>query len=381
VATIADVARLAGVSASTVSYALTGSRPISQATKDRIDDAMRKLGYTPNVMARSLKMKRSRIIALLFPVHGAQLGLSSVEYVIGASDYAQRRGYHLLLWTSDANTLDDLSKLARQGLIDGALVMEVQMRDPRISILVDAGLPFTMIGRTESPGDIEFTDTDFDQCARLAIEYLAGFGHRRMGFVNLVEATLSGRGNAVRLEDGLLRAADEMGTILTAMACGTSYAAGRAAFDRLVRRDSRLTAVIAFNEQAVAGVMAAAAERGLGIPHDFSVLSIDMPAQLAEMTNPPMTTIGPAAAEVARVATDVLIRRLEGEPVERCQALFKGNLQERGTVAAAPGAAGVAMTRPSGPGRPRSAADTSDTADIPDTADETDEEADVDTRF
>jgi DNA-binding LacI/PurR family transcriptional regulator len=67
---------------------------------------------------------------------------------------------------------------------------------------------------------------------------------------------------------------------------------------------------------------------------DFSVLSVDMPLQLAEMTNPPMTTIGPVAAEVARVAIDVLIRRLEGESVKRCQSLFKGHLRERGTVAA-----------------------------------------------
>jgi DNA-binding LacI/PurR family transcriptional regulator len=333
-ATIADVARLAGVSVSTVSYALTGVRPISQSTKERIADAMDELGYTPNAVARSLKMKRSRIIALLFPVQGAQLGLSSVEYVIGASDHAQRRGYHLLLWTSDANTLDNLSQLAREGLIDGALLMEVQMRDPRMRILTDAGLPFTMIGRTDTPGDADFTDTDFDQCARLAIEYLGRFGHRHVGFLNLAEATRSGRGNAVRLRDGLVRAAAAHGTVLTTVMCERSHAAGRSAFGQLVHGDPALTAVIAFNEQAIPGVMAAATEYGMRIPDDFSVLSVDMPLQLAEMTNPPMTTVGPEAAEVARVAIDVLIRRLEGEPVERCQTLFQGHLRERGTVAA-----------------------------------------------
>lgn len=340
-ATIADVARLAGVSVSTVSYALTGVRPISQSTKERIEDAMEELGYTPNAVARSLKMKRSRIIALLFPVQGAQLGLSSVEYVIGASDHAQRHGYHLLLWTSDANTLDNLSQLARQGLIDGALLMEVQMRDPRMRILTDAGLPFTMIGRTDTPGDADFTDTDFDQCARLAIEYLGRFGHRHVGFLNLAEATRSGRGNAVRLRDGLVRAAAAHGTTLTTVMCERSHAAGRVAFGQLVRNDPALTAVIAFNEQAIPGVMAAATDRGMRIPHDFSVLSVDMPSQLAEMTNPPMTTIGPMAAEVARVAIDVLIRRLEGEPVQRCQTLFQGRLRERGTVAAAPASVAV----------------------------------------
>jgi DNA-binding LacI/PurR family transcriptional regulator len=335
-ATIADVARLAGVSVSTVSYALTGTRPISQPTKKRISDAMVELGYTPNALARSLKMKRSRIIALLFPVHGARLGLSSVEYILGATEHAQRRGYHLLLWTSDAHTLDDLRQLARQGLIDGALVMEVEMRDPRLSILLDAGLPFAMIGRTESPGEIDFTDTDFDQCAQLAIEYLVGLGHRRIGFLNLAEATRSGRGNAVRLGDGLARASEAHGTTLTTVACETAYVAGREAFAQLICQDPGTTALVAFNEQAVPGVMAAAVEYGLRIPEDFSVLSIDMPTQLAEMTNPPMTCIGPVATEVARVATEVLISRLENEPVGLCQMLFNGELVERGTVAVAP---------------------------------------------
>ncbi len=331
-ATIADVARLAGVSPSTVSYVLTGTRPISQSTKDRIGDAMMTLGYTPNAVARSLKKKRSRIIALLFPVEGARLGLSSVEYIIGASDHAQRHGYHMLLWTSDANTLDDLSRLARAGLIDGALLMEVEMRDPRLAVLIDAGLPFTMIGRNESPGDVNFTDTDFPQCARTAITHLAQRGHRHIGFLNLAEATRSGRGNAIRLQDGLVHAADELNIVLTPETCETSHKAGYAAFGRLIERDPQMTAIIAFNEQAVPGVMAAAADHGLRIPRDFSVLSIDMPTQLAEMTNPPMTTVGPVAAEVARVAIDVLIRRLEGEPVETCQLLFDGTLTERGTV-------------------------------------------------
>jgi len=335
VATIADVARLAGVSASTVSYVLTGTRPISEPTKKRIEQAMLDLGYTPNAVARSLKMKRSKIIALLFPVHGGQLGLSSVEYIIGASDHAQRHGYHLLLWTSDANTLDKLSQLARQRLIDGALIMEVQMRDPRLRILLDAGLPFTMIGRTESPGNIDFADTDFDQCAGLAIEYLSGLGHRRVGFVNLAEATKSARGNALRLRDGLVRAARTHGTTLSSVLCDTSYSAGRRAFGRLIRDDPELTAVIAFNEQAVPGVMAAAMEHGWRIPQDFSVLSIDMPTQLAQMTNPPMTTIGPPAAVAGKAAVDVLIRRLQGQAVDRSQVLFKGALQRRGTVAVA----------------------------------------------
>src|SRR3954464_1042420 len=204
--TMADVARLAGGSASTVSYVLTGARPISQPTRERIQRAMDKLGYTPNVFARSLKSKRSRIIAVLFPRLGRDLGLSSLEYILGASDHAQDRGYHLLLWTTGAEALDDLAQLARQGLVDGALIMEVRLQDPRIEVLRNAGLAFAMIGRTAEPGGVDFADTNFDQCAQVAVDHLAGLGHRHLGFVNLNASTIRlGRSNAIRLRDGVLR--------------------------------------------------------------------------------------------------------------------------------------------------------------------------------
>jgi DNA-binding LacI/PurR family transcriptional regulator len=328
--TMADVARLAGVSASTVSYVLTGARPISQPTRERIQHAMRELGYTPNIFARSLKSKRSRIIAVLFPRHGRDLGLSSLEYILGASDHAQERGYHLLLWTTDADALDDLAQLARQGLVDGALLMEVRLRDPRIEVLRTAGLTFAMIGRNADPAGLDFADTNFDQCARLAVDHLAGEGHRHLGFVNLSAATIeAGRGNAIRLRDGILRAAAGQRVRVTALTCESSIAGGRAAFAELLAEDPGLTAVIAFNEQATPGIMSAAAGHGWRVPEDFSVLSVDMPAQAALMTTPTMTTVGPTAAGMGRAAADMLIRRLEGDSAGVTQMLFDGELELR----------------------------------------------------
>jgi DNA-binding LacI/PurR family transcriptional regulator len=327
---MADVARLAGVSSSTVSYALTGARPISQATRDRIQHAMDDLGYTPNAFARGLKSKRSKIIALLFPRDGRDLGLSSLEYILGASDHAQDLGYHLLLWTTEAEALDDLARLARQGLVDGALLMEVRLRDPRIEVLRSAGMAFAMIGRTADPGGVDFADTNFDQCARVAVDHLVGEGHRHLGFVNLNASTIqAGRSNAIRLRDGILRAARDRQAQMTALSCESSIVGGREAFFELLAEDPDLSAVIAFNEQATPGIMGAAAEYGWRIPDDFSILSIDMPAQAALMTTPTMTTVGPTAAGMGRAAADMLIRRLEGEKSGVTQVLFDGELELR----------------------------------------------------
>jgi DNA-binding LacI/PurR family transcriptional regulator len=331
---MADVARLAGVSVSTVSYVLSGERPISQATKERIERAMSELGYTPNVLARGLKSKRSRIIALLFPVSGLQLGLSSVEYILAASDQVQSRNYHLLLWTGDAGSVKSLSGLAAQGLVDGVLVMEVQLTDARLSILQEAGLAISMIGRTEDTKNFNFVDADFDHCAQLAMRHLTELGHQHIGFLTLASSVLvSRRGNAIRLGEGLTKAAAHNGAELHMVPCESTFVAGRAAFAQLLAVDPELSAVIAFNEHAVTGLMAAAGDLGRRVPDDLSVVSIDMPMQLAMMTNPPMTTVGPSAAAMGRAAADILIRTLEGVPGNHHQELFKGELNLRGTTA------------------------------------------------
>jgi DNA-binding LacI/PurR family transcriptional regulator/transposase len=333
VPTMADVARRAGVSVSTVSYAMTGTRPISEATRERIRRAMLGLGYTPNALARGLRGKRSHILAVLFPKNEWHIDLGAMEYILGASDHAQRRGYHLLLWTSEALALDELAGLARQGLVDGALLMEVRLEDPRIDVLRESRLTFTMLGRNAEPGDLDYVDTNFEQCARLAVGHLAGLGHRNLGFVHQNAETIeAGRGNAIRLRDCMVRSAREAGVDLTALTCRRSAAGGREAFAGLVAADPRATAVIAFNEQATPGLMAAAAESGRRIPQDFSVLAVDMPAQGALMATPTVTTVGPGAAAMGRAAVDMLIRRVEGErPDGATQRLFDGELTVRGS--------------------------------------------------
>jgi DNA-binding LacI/PurR family transcriptional regulator len=135
----------------------------------------------------------------------------------------------------------------------------------------------------------------------------------------------------VRVRDGAVRAAREAGAGLTVVGCEDSLAAGRQAFTEMLRLEPGLTAVIAFNERAVPGVMAAAAEHGWRIPEDFSVVSIIMAPQAAEMTTPAMTTVSPSATEMGRAGADVLIRHLEGADGPVSQQLFTGALQVRGT--------------------------------------------------
>lgn len=329
---MADVARRAGVSVSTVSYALSGTRPVSAETRARIEAAMAELRYTPNALARGLRDRRSKIIALVFPTRGRGIDISSLGYILGASDHAQSMDYHLLLWTTETESLAALRTLVGQGLLDGVLLMEVRLDDPRIEVLTEADIPFTMIGRTGGSIDRDWVDTDFDHCTRTALEHLATLGHRHVALVNQAAPVVkSGLGGAVRTQEAAQRAAAELGLDLVAVACDSTAAAGSAVINRLLDQNDQLSGVLTFNEQAAPGVMAGAIARGLLVPDDLSIVAIDMSQQAALMTTPAMTTVSPDERELGRLGVELLIRRLEGEPGPCTQKLFEGTLQIRGT--------------------------------------------------
>ena len=110
-ATMNDVARLAKVSVSTVSYVLTGARPISQHTRDKVLAAMSELNYQPNAMARGLASRRSTLLGLLLPMNERGLGATETAFVTGAASAASAAGYHLMLHPLPTNDLEALRQL------------------------------------------------------------------------------------------------------------------------------------------------------------------------------------------------------------------------------------------------------------------------------
>jgi len=324
---MADVARLAGVSVSTVSYALSGTRPISVATRERIEQAMLDLGYTPNAFARGLKSKRSRIIALVLPA-AADRRLSLLDHILGVGDHAHSRGYQLMLWPCDPDSGIGLARLAAQGLVDGALVMDVRVGDPRVAVLVEAGVPFAIVGRNVEYVENDSAETDFVQTCRDTVRYLVGQGHRRMGLVRCPDAT--GCSREFRLEQAL-RAAAGRDLAVTSVEFGAGARGGVTDLDRLFASGSEVSAVVAVGESVVPGLLYAVQERGLHIPEKISILAFDLPTQLAESSVPAMTTVGPSGAQIGRAAVDLLLRRLDDTAAPARHLLLRGEMQHRGS--------------------------------------------------
>ena len=335
--TVTDVARAAGVSVSTVSYVLSGSRKISEPTKKRVHKAIQDLGYTPNILARGLRGGHSKIIALVFPLDDDVLDPSGLDYILGASDYAQALGYHLMLWTTDGPGLDQLRELAGRGLVDGVLLMQVTLDDERPEILTKAKIPFAMIGRVAGAVLADSVDLDGAAAARTAVDYLAGGGHKLIGLVEQPSVNLDrGFSLAHRVREGAFAAAQDAAVTLVASTCEHSFEDGYSVTTRMLSENPAMTAVICHNELAVGGVLNAVADHGLRVPDDFSVVTVGMGETVARSSNPPLSTVSVSGRELGRLAAEHLLDRLAGDDSPVNHVIFPGDLVIRRSSGPAP---------------------------------------------
>jgi DNA-binding LacI/PurR family transcriptional regulator len=333
VATMHDVARLARVSVSTVSYVLTGTRPISAATRAKVLAAMAELDYQPNAMARGLATRRSRIVGLLMPMDERGLGATETAFVTGAAAAASAAGYHLVLSPVGAADVDDLRRLATQRMLDGVVLMEVQVEDGRVAALQEAGLPLVLIGRTGDTTGLPYVDIDFDQTVRDAVHHLVGLGHRRIVYVNHSAGALAaGYGPAVRTRDTFVSAMAGHGLEPVMIPAEDSAAGGRAALSAAIERAPDLTAVLAMNESAIFGILGELALRRRVVPDDVSVVSMVTSPQVAELAHPALTAMTSPGAALGRIAVEALLRQLDGVGADTHQQLLPCVLEVRGST-------------------------------------------------
>ena len=311
-ATINDVARAAGVSVSTVSYAISGARPIRPETRERIQSAMRSLGFQPNAMARSLASRRSRVIALIYPQIGGGIGGTAGEFVQSVAERAREAGYQLVLWPFRTDQAREIRNLARQRMADGVLLMEVCLDDERIDVLEAAQVPYAMIGRTRDVTERASVDIDFASTMETAISHLVGLGHRRIAFINHSGEQMSaGYGPAVRAAAAYDELMTGHGFEPLSRTCDDSPVMGRAVTAELLAADPGLTAIITMNELATFGVYAELTSRNLSIPGHVSVLGVVTSPGVGTLSYPPLTTMHSPGAELGRLAVDCLLSQLE----------------------------------------------------------------------
>lgn len=315
--TIYDVAKMANVSPATASRVLSGSNyPIKEELKKRVIAAAKKLNYSPNVLARSLKSNISHDIGVVVPTISNPF-YSSV--ILGIENEADKRGYNLLL----CNTFRNVEKEKRylQSLyekqVKGVIISTLGAKN--IEEYIEKGLEFVLLDQRIDNLECSIISFDCFKGAYMAVEYLIRNGHRKIAFVSspLTKWTRNEtfKGYAAALEDNgigvkeeyFLIGSDEEETDEE----GFEFKNGKRMADEFMRRKLDATAVLAVNDMTAFGFIQQMYLHGKKVPDDISVIGFD-DISFAKMFSPPLTTIQYPAYEVGRLAAMLLLDKLAG---------------------------------------------------------------------
>lgn len=312
-ATIHDVARLAGVSISTVSYTLSGNRSIAESTKHRVISAIAELGYRPHAGARMLAGTRTRIFALTAPMRVDTQAAVLMSFVLAVATAAREHDYDVLLLTADEASTG-LERVTSSRLADGIIALDVSRDDERMPLLRALNVPATVIGVPADTDGLVCVDLDFDAAAALAVGRLAGLGHRSIGLLGMPQSTYDwGSNYPLRFRDGFLRAAAERGIATAFVMPATDGESIRRALDELLATLPRMTALIMHAGESVqTTVLEILAGRGISIPGRLSVLSAGAVFDTSEF-HPPLDQIPLSAVDSGVRAVELTIRQVNGD--------------------------------------------------------------------
>ncbi|MET9250097.1 LacI family DNA-binding transcriptional regulator [Nonomuraea sp. NPDC003709] len=329
---IGEIAKRAGVSRSTVSYALTGKRPVSEETKRRILTVIDELGYRPNASARALKEGRTRTIGLVIPPASQRLTDMQLGFVASVVDAAARADLDVLLSPSGGEHDRSFERIVTGRRVDGVILMEIRLEDDRVARLQELGLPFVGIGRTRHPEDMSWVDIDYETLIAKCVHHLADLGHRRLALVNRnAELVAAGYGPGHRAQAGFDRAIAERGLRGVRVCCADDAQAGQACLQQLLAEHPGLTAVATINEAAVSGMYRGLAEAGLSVPGDFSIAGVAA-QHWAENLHPPLTAADVPADEMGARAVELLIQRVADPGTPQRHLLVAPPISLRGTT-------------------------------------------------
>ncbi|WP_369216790.1 LacI family DNA-binding transcriptional regulator, partial [Streptomyces flavofungini] len=311
--TIRDVAARAGVSRAAVSLAFNNKPGVSEATRTRILEVARSMGWEPNLSARALNKQGTGTIGLAVSRPARQLGLEPfyMEFISGLESVLSDRSSALLLRL--VKNLDEEIELQRHwwrsGQIAGSVLVDFRAHDPRVPVLAQLGLPAVAVAHPSLTGPFPSLWTDDTTAVTEAVRYLAALGHRSIARVG---GTAELGHSAIR-RAAFTAAMAELGLPEgRQLATDFSGEAGARATRSLLTAAQRPTAIIYDNDlMAVAG-LSVAAEMGLRVPADISLLAWD-DSQLCKLTHPTLSAmthdIHAFGADVARALYEVLAGR------------------------------------------------------------------------
>lgn len=334
--TIHDVAKEASVSIATVSYVLNDSRRVGDETRTRVLQAITRLGYRPNITARNLQASKTRLLGYSWrPVPPSQFTPVLDQFWQAMAQAAAHHDYRILAFPT-ATPQEELvvyEEMMLSGQVDGFVLSNTNLEDPRVRALLSARFPFVAFGRSNPAWDFPWVDVDGRAGIRMALEHLIAGGHRRIGCLAWPAPSLTGR---YRLEGyhEALAAANLPAPEAWVMRIENTYDEAYAGAQRLLALSpaQRPTAIVAFSDLMAMGAINAATDAGVTVGRDVAVVGFD-DAPVARFLRPPLTSLRQPVAEVGERLVTMLIDLVNGRSVADPHVLLLPELIARASSA------------------------------------------------
>jgi LacI family transcriptional regulator len=308
-ATIHDVAKRAGVAQITVSRVINNSGYISDKTRENVEAAIAELGYIPNILARSLRSKRTNTLALVFT------DITNPFFTIlarGVEDTASFAGFNVIFCNTDESQEkeDNYIQLILQKQVDGILLVPASSNTRSIKVIQKQNTPLVIIDRRVSNSNVDIVRGDSEGGAYQLTKYLIGLGHRRI-------AIISGPRNVSTAEDRLLgykRAMEDSGLNENILSFYGNFSqdSGNELTRKIFINDPKPTALFAANNLIAIGALKALRDIGFKVPDDVALVSFDdIPESLSVF--PFMTVVAQPSYEIGKRATELLISRINND--------------------------------------------------------------------
>lgn len=324
---IKDVAREAGVSIATVSRVLNDIDVVNEETKKKVVDAIKKLGYRPNIVARSLKTQRTKTIGILVPDISSQF---YPEIVRGAEDVSNIYDYNVILCNSDfdGEKEKEYLRVLKEKMVDGVLYMSSSLQDDILELINELDLKTVLVETKDKEGTLPSVIIDNVKAAYDATKYLLDKGLKNIGYIGMKKEALNAW--AIRYngyEDALKEAGVEVDSDITyfkSLKASTGYEGVK----EILASGKKLEGLICGSDEVAMGAINALRDSGIKVPEDVKVIGFNN-ISAAELFYPKITTVAQPMYDMGSVAMRMLIKIINQKPIDQAHYVLEHDLIER----------------------------------------------------
>ncbi|MDD9149495.1 MULTISPECIES: catabolite control protein A [unclassified Sporolactobacillus] len=329
-ATIYDVAREAGVSMATVSRVVNGNPNVKPTTRKKVSEAIKRLGYRPNAVARGLASKKTTTVGVIIP------DISSVffsELARGIEDIATMYKYNIILCNSDQNKDKEIrliqTLLGKQ--VDGIVFMGGKIAAEHIEEFKHSSAPVVLAATVDEGNQIPSVNIDYEQAVFEAVSHLIESGHREIGFINgPIDVPINGKYKL----NGYKRALAEHGIPFneTLLSVGDyTYESGKEATEQFLKQEVKPTAIFVDSDEMAIGSIHEIQDEGKEVPDDIEVISSEN-TRLVQMVRPTLSSIAEPTYDIGAVAMRLLTKIMNNEKVESSTVVLPHHIDFRNST-------------------------------------------------